>query len=182
MRTAALAAVAVAVALLVITGIALSARRAQLERALDRDLAEQAVDLEAAVVAGPTTPDLDPVVANRGRFAQVLQSPGVVVATTADLDPDRPLPVIVPRPGGTSWTTTEATVAGRVEEVRVAARALPTPQGVASSTVVAVGAPLGTIDDGLAALRAVLLGLTALVAVAAGAAVWALTGRRRPDR
>ena len=83
------------------------------------------------MVAGPTTSDLDPVVAYRGRFAQVLQSPGVVVATTADLDPARPLTVIVPRPGGTSWTTTEATVAGRVEDVRVAARALATPQGVA---------------------------------------------------
>ena len=150
-------------ALLVITGVALSVRRTQLERALDRDLAEQAVDLAAAVVADPATIRPRPGRRRTGdRFAQVLQSPGVVVATTADLDPARPLPVIVPRPGGTSWTTTEATVAGRVEEVRVAARALPTPQGIASSTVVAVGARLGTIDDGLAALRAVLLVLTAL--------------------
>jgi hypothetical protein len=90
--------------------------------------------------------------------------------------------VTVPSRDGTSWTTAEATVTGRVEEVRVAARTLTTPRGVASSTVVAVGAPLGTIDDGLAAFRSVLLALTALLAVAAGATAGALTWRRRCDR
>jgi hypothetical protein len=181
-RTTALVAVAVGVALLVITGIAVSARRAQLEADLDQTLDQQATDLEARVVADPLTPSLDPAVVGDGRFAQVVQSPGVVVASTPDLDPEDPLPMGFPPRGGTSWTTAEATVAGRVEKVRVAARALVTPQGVASSTVVAVGARLDTVDDSLATFRAVLLVLTALLVGAAAATTWALTGRRRPDR
>ena len=180
MRTTAIVTAAVAIALLVVTGVALSVRRTQLEHALDRDLTRRVVEAEGAIRDG----DLGPAVVQAAagdRFAQVVQSPGVVVAASSELT-DVPLPVVVPRPDRTALASVEARVDGRTETVRLAARAVAAPSGIASSTVVVVGAPLDGTADQVGSARAALLLLVAVMVVAAGAAAWRVTGRRRPDR
>lgn len=179
MWTIAILTVAAAIALLAITGVALSLRRTQLEHSLDRDLTRRAVEAEAAIRAGDLGPAVDEA-ATGDRIAQVVQSPGVVVAASSELT-DLPLPVVVPRPGGTSFATVEAGVDGRDEEVRLVARAVAAPSGIASSTVVVVGAPLDGIADRLDTARAALLLLVSMSVVAVGATAWTVTSRRRTD-
>jgi hypothetical protein len=173
-RTTLVVAVGLASVLLVVGGALQGMLRDRLSADRDRALATSLDRLESLTADGSLPV---PVPVPAGDVAQILQSPGVVVASSTSVADDAPLVATPPPPGATRLETLDAPGPVRL---RVASRALPAPRGIAGSTVLVAGTPLRRDADTVDEARRAYLGAVAALVLVAATLTWRHPRRVRP--